>query len=88
MAFQLDTGEFATYRQRMAPHTLRFWKALTFRPMVVNTGSGDRRDGLGHAWMNLYVESARANPYIHGHLQAWADLINVAVVVGIVLVMW
>ena len=88
MGFKMTDGELKTYHERMKPHTKRFWRALTFRPMTVNTGGGDRTDGLGHAWMNLYVESARANPYIHGHLQAWADLLHLVVVVGTVIVMW
>lgn len=71
MSFDPDPDQWADFRRQMRSPVHRFWRALTFRPVA-----GDRID---HAWVNLFVEGARADAYIFGHLMAWAATAVVAV---------
>lgn len=76
MSFEVTRLEWHAFKSDMAPHTRRFWRAVTFRPMTVNTEGGDpaydRRDRIDHAYMNLFVEAGRARrgDYIMGHVYA------------------
>lgn len=71
MAFQPRKGQMDRYRRTMKRHDRRLLRA--FLP--------HRWGDLTHAYVNLWVESARADPYIHGHLEVFLQIAVVALLV-------
>lgn len=87
MAFETTKEQRAQWRGLMAPHWNRFVRAVTFRPLVINTADewgnppeADRLDWFGKAYVNLIVEACKLERdmdrggYISGHYLAWALL--------------
>lgn len=87
MSFEPSDLETSRFLDTLRRSSYRFWRCLTFRPLTINTGprprdpAYDRTDRIDHAYVDLFVETCRASPYISGHIYA---LLLVAALVGVV----
>lgn len=81
MAFEVSKVNWKELRADLAHDLYRVWRAATFRPLMIDTGGGPRRDGFGHAWTNLWVDTGREHPYLMGHVHMVKDT---ALLVGVI----
>ena len=64
MSFRTTKQDWTDYYNGMKPHVMRFFRSF----------KRENWSDISHAFVNIYVESARLDPYIHGHLQAFAAI--------------
>lgn len=77
MAFEPSIKERQALRGAIREHGFRFLRSFLFPVINTSPETGhdpafNRRDNPAHAWVNLFVETRRAAPYITGHVGAIA----------------